>query len=151
TLAYLNNLGCIDMNPWNSRYTKLDYPDYLVLDLDPSDKNTFNHIIKSDFIIRVSRYTKLDYPDYLVIDFDPSDKNNFNDVIEVAQQINELLDEIKIEGYCKTSGSTGLHIYIPMGGKYHYDQVKDFAHILMSHTLDRLPEITTLERSLKKR
>jgi bifunctional non-homologous end joining protein LigD len=115
TLAYLNNLGCIDMNPWNSRYTKLDYPDYLVLDLDPSDKNTFD------------------------------------DVIEVAQQIKELLDEIKIEGYCKTSGSTGLHIYIPMGGKYHYDQVKDFAHILMSHTLDRLPEITTLERSLKKR
>jgi bifunctional non-homologous end joining protein LigD len=115
TLAYLNNLGCIDMNPWNSRFTKLDYPDYLVLDLDPSERNTFE------------------------------------DVIEVAQQIKELLDEIKVEGYCKTSGSTGLHIYIPMGGKYHYDQVKDFAHILMSHTLERLPEITTLERSLKKR
>lgn len=115
SLAYLNNLGCIDMNPWNSRITKLDYPDYMVLDLDPSEHNTFD------------------------------------DVIEVAQQIKEILDEIQIGGYCKTSGSTGLHIYIPMGGKYHYDQVKDFAHILMSRTLERLPEITTLERSLKKR
>lgn len=115
TLAYLNNLGCIDLNPWNSRIPKLDLPDYLVLDLDPSEKN------------------------------------NFDDVIETALQIKEILDEIEVDAYCKTSGSTGIHIYIPMGRKYSYDQVKDFAYILMKNTHAKLPEITTLERSLKKR
>lgn len=115
TLAYLNNLGCIDMNPWNSALPDLEHPDYLVLDLDPSKKNTFD------------------------------------DVIETALQVNEVLQSIKVEGYCKTSGSTGIHIYIPMGGDYDFDQVKDFAHILMKQVNEKLPEITTLERSLQKR
>lgn len=115
TLAYLNNLGCIDFNPWNSSLPDLEHPDYLVLDLDPSKKNSFD------------------------------------DVIETAQQVKEVLDLIKIKGYCKTSGSTGIHIYIPMGGSYDYDQVKDFAHILMKQVNDKLPKITTLERSLHKR
>ncbi|WP_294248066.1 DNA ligase D [uncultured Chryseobacterium sp.] len=115
TLAYLNNLGCIDMNPWNSALPDLDHPDYLVLDLDPSKRNTFD------------------------------------DVIETALQVNEVLKSIKIQGYCKTSGSTGIHIYIPMDGKYDFDQVKDFAHILMKQVHEKLPELTTLERSLQKR
>ncbi|MCJ7933491.1 MAG: DNA ligase D [Chryseobacterium sp.] len=115
TLAYLNNLGCIDLNPWNSSLPDLEHPDYLVLDLDPSPKNTFD------------------------------------EVIETALQVNEVLKAITIKGYCKTSGSTGIHIYIPMGGKYDFDQVKDFAHILMKEVNEKLPEITTLERSLQKR
>lgn len=115
TLAYLNNLGCIDLNPWNSSLPDLEHPDFLVLDLDPSKKNTFDH------------------------------------VIETALQVNEVLESIKIKSYCKTSGSTGIHVYIPMGGKYDFDQVKDFAHILMKQVHEKLPEITTLERSLQKR
>jgi len=115
TLAYLNNLGCIDLNPWNSTLPDLEHPDYLVLDLDPSKKNTFDH------------------------------------VIETALQVNEVLNSVKIKGCCKTSGSTGIHVYIPMGGKYDFDQVKDFAHILMKQVHEQLPEITTLERSLQKR
>lgn len=115
TLAYLNNLGCIDLNPWNSSLPDLEHPDFLVLDLDPSKKNTFD------------------------------------DVIETALQVNEVLKSIKIKGYCKTSGSTGIHVYIPMGGKYDFDQVKDFAHILMKQVNEKLPKLTTLERSLRKR
>ncbi|MDC8105542.1 DNA ligase D [Chryseobacterium sp. B21-037] len=115
TLAYLNNLGCIDLNPWNSSLPDLEHPDYLVLDLDPSKKNTFD------------------------------------DVIETALQVNEVLKSIKVKGYCKTSGSTGIHIYIPMGGNYEFDQVKDFAHIVMKQVNEKLPKITTLERSLQKR
>ncbi|MBV8328139.1 DNA ligase D [Chryseobacterium sp.] len=114
-LAYLNNLGCIDLNPWNSSLPDLEHPDYLVLDLDPSARNTFD------------------------------------EVIETALQVNEVLKAIRIKGYCKTSGSTGIHIYIPMGGNYDFDQVKDFAHILMKQVNEKLPEITTLERSLQKR
>jgi bifunctional non-homologous end joining protein LigD len=115
TLAYLNNLGCIDFNPWNASVPNLDKPDFLVLDLDPSKKNSFD------------------------------------DVIETALAVNEVLQSVEIEGYCKTSGSTGIHIYIPVKAKYTFDQVKDFAHILMKQVHDKLPEITTLERSLQKR
>ena len=115
TLAFLNNLGCIDFNPWISSLPDLDHPDYLVLDLDPSAKNSFD------------------------------------EVIETAQCIKAILDQIKIKGYCKTSGSSGMHIYLPMGGHYDFTEVKDFAHILMTKVQEKIPEITTLERSLSKR
>lgn len=115
TLAYLNNLGCIELNVWTSKIQKADNPDYLVLDLDPSQKNTFE------------------------------------DVIETAQTVKEVLDLAGIEGYPKTSGSSGIHIYIPMNAKYTYDQVKDFGHLLMQMVQEKLPDLTTLERSLQKR
>ena len=115
TLAYLNNLGCIELNPWNST-------------------------IKS-----------LDNPDYMIIDIDPSEKNNFDQVIETANAFNELLDKGVAESFCKTSGATGLHIYVPMAKKYSYDQTKDFAHLLCTMVSEQLPSFTTLERNLQKR
>jgi len=53
--------------------------------------------------------------------------------------------------YCKTSGASGLHVYVPMGEKYSYDQVKDFANLVAMMVTDELPDTTTLERSLSKR
>src|SRR5271154_5262191 len=44
TLAYLNNLGCIELNPWNSTIKYLDKPDYMILDIDPSEKNNFDQV-----------------------------------------------------------------------------------------------------------
>src|SRR5690606_22749534 len=52
TLAYLNNLGCIELNIWTSRIQKADNPDYLVLDLDPSEKNTFEDVIKTAEVVK---------------------------------------------------------------------------------------------------
>lgn len=115
TLAYLNNLGCIELNVWTARYQNPENPDYLVLDLDPSENNTFE------------------------------------DVIETANVVKALLDKANIQGYPKTSGSTGIHIYIPMQSLYSYEQVKDFGHILMQFVQKELPELTTLERALQKR
>jgi bifunctional non-homologous end joining protein LigD len=51
TLAYLNNLGCIELNPWHSTLGKLDNPDYLVIDIDPSEKNTFDQVIESANVV----------------------------------------------------------------------------------------------------
>ncbi|ULT24874.1 hypothetical protein KUH03_39330 [Sphingobacterium sp. E70] len=95
--------------------------------------------------------TKAEFPDYLVLDLDPSEKNTFEDVIETALSVKEVLDGVGISGYPKTSGSSGIHVYIPMGGKYTYDQVKDFGHLLMQLVQEKLPDLTTLERSLQKR
>src|SRR6476661_5878737 len=94
TLAYMNNLGCIEINPWHSTISKIDNPDYLIIDIDPSDKNSFDQ------------------------------------VIEAANTVNGILTKAGVKGYCKTSGSSGLHIYIPSGKKYSYDQLKDFAHLV---------------------
>ena len=115
TLFYLNNLGCIEINPWNSRLNHLDHPDYLVIDIDPADNSTFN------------------------------------EVIETARVVKEVLDKAQAACYCKTSGATGLHVYIPLRAAYHYDQVRSFAEIIATLTQEQLPQSTTLERSLSKR
>ena len=115
TLLYLANLGCIEINPWHSTTDKLDNPDYMVVDIDPSDDNTFD------------------------------------EVIEAANAVKEILDKAGAPGYCKTSGASGLHIYVPMGKKYTYEQVKDFAYLICLLAHEQLPAITTLERSLSKR
>ncbi len=115
SLLYLANLGCIELNPWHSRVTKPDHPDYLALDLDPSEKNSFD------------------------------------DVVDCAIVMKEILDEAGADSYCKTSGATGLHIYIPLGAKYDYAQARGFAEIIAQMTLERLPDLTTMERSLSKR
>jgi bifunctional non-homologous end joining protein LigD len=114
-LLYMANLGCIDMNPWNSRTDKPDNPDWCLLDLDPDTTNTFEQ------------------------------------VIETALAIKRLLDSLNVPGYCKTSGSTGLHIYIPLGAKYSYDQCQLFAQWIASQVQQELPDFTSIERMTKNR
>lgn len=114
SLLYMINLGCIEINPWNSRIGKLDYPDYAVFDLDPEDVN-------------------------------------FHAVVSVAKKIKEILDDIQVKGFCKTSGGRGLHIFIPLDAKYTYDQVLDFTKILANIIQLKLPKITSTERLPSKR
>lgn len=115
TLIYLANLGCIELNPWNSRIQKPDNPDYLIMDIDPSEKNTFNQ------------------------------------VIDVALVIKEILDEAGCTCYCKTSGATGMHVYIPLQGRYTYDQARPFSEVIANLANERLPKFTTVERPLNQR
>jgi bifunctional non-homologous end joining protein LigD len=98
-----------------------------------------------------NRLQHLDEPDWLLIDLDPAKKNNFNQVIEVAIAAKELLDKAKLKAYCKTSGATGLHIYLPLHANYSYQVVKNFAEIFMHLLHEQVPAFTTMERSLAKR
>ena len=75
-----------------------------------------------------SRVGTLDCPDYMVIDLDPQDVP-FDQVVEVAQAVHKLLDKIGADNYCKTSGQRGLHIYVPLGAQYFFNQSKLFAEI----------------------
>lgn len=115
SLLYLNNLGCIELNPWNSRIFKLDNPDYMVIDLDPSEKNSFEQIIDAALVVK------------------------------------EILDKAGAKAYCKTSGSRGLHIYVPLKAQYDYDEVRAFAEVVATRVQEQLPDTTTMERSLNKR
>ena len=90
-------------------------------------------------------------PDWCLIDLDPSDANNFEQVILTAQKTREVLDSLGVTSYPKTSGSTGIHIYIPLGAKYNYDQCQLFGKIIASKVHELLPGFTSIERLTKKR
>jgi bifunctional non-homologous end joining protein LigD len=97
-----------------------------------------------------SRVESPDNPDFCVIDLDP-DKNTFNQVIEAALEVKKVLDAMDVPSYCKTSGSTGMHIYIPLNAKYTYDQSQMFAKIIVTTVHEQIPEYTTLERMIANR
>jgi bifunctional non-homologous end joining protein LigD len=97
-----------------------------------------------------SRVQSPDNPDYCVIDLDP-DKNTFDQVIEAALEVKKVLDAIDVPSYCKTSGSTGMHIYIPLGAKYDYDQSQMFARLIVNIVHKQIPDYTSLERMVKNR
>lgn len=114
TLAWMANLGCIEINPWLSRTGKPDHPDYVVIDLDPEDI-AFRH------------------------------------VVDTANCVHDILEEYGIQSYCKTSGASGLHVYIPTGAKYNYDTCRLFAEFIARETNARLPEVTSVIRAKSKR
>lgn len=97
-----------------------------------------------------SRTQTPDNPDWCIIDLDP-DKNTFEQVIEAACVTKQVLDAIEVPAYCKTSGSTGLHIYIPFGAKYDYEQSKEFARIIAKLVHGQIPEYTSIERKVSDR
>lgn len=92
-----------------------------------------------------SREQSEDYPDWCAIDLDP-DKNSFEQVILCAQVTHEILESLGVPSYCKTSGSTGLHIYIPLGAKYDYEASKEFGRAIATMVHRELPKFTTIER-----
>jgi bifunctional non-homologous end joining protein LigD len=115
SLLWMANLGAIEMNPWNSTIYKPDLPDWCIIDLDPTEKNTFEQVIQT------ARVTK------------------------------EIIDDLKVPGYCKTSGSTGIHIYIPMGARYTYDECQLFGKLIATRVHNELPGFTSIERLTNKR
>ncbi len=97
-----------------------------------------------------STIKKPDNPDWCIIDLDP-DKNTFNQVIEAANVTHKILDSAGIDNYSKTSGSTGLHIYIPLGKKYTYEDSKEFARLIATLVNDQIPGYTSIERAIANR
>ena len=89
-------------------------------------------------------------PDWCIIDLDP-DKNTFEQVIKAAQVTKKILDAIGVPAYCKTSGSTGLHIYIPLGAKYSYEESKEFGRRIVKLVHEQIPSFTSIERKTAHR
>jgi len=97
-----------------------------------------------------SRVETEDYPDWCIIDLDPA-KNTFDKVIEAALVTKDILEMMGVPGYPKTSGSTGMHIYIPLGAKYTYEQSKEFARVIARLVQAQIPKFTSIERVVKNR
>lgn len=94
---------------------------------------------------------KPDNPDWCLLDLDPGTKTTFNQVIDAANIIRELLESAHIPSYPKTSGSTGIHIYIPLGKKYTYEQSKEFARVIVTRVQQSAAKFTTIERQTDER
>lgn len=114
TLVYLANLACITIHPWLSKIDKLDYPDRMVIDLDPSSKN-------------------------------------FNLVRQAALDLKKLFSELGLRSFVMTTGSRGLHIWIPLKRLHDFEFVKQFAHDVARVFESRDPKNLTLEIRKNKR
>ena len=115
SLLFLTGLGCIDHNPWSSRLTDLDHPDYFFFDLDPSEG--------TEFPVAVT----------------------------IAQALQEELKELRLTSFLKTSGATGIHLYIPVESVYTYEQLRTFAEIVARTVATKHPHLVTNERSVARR
>lgn len=117
------------------------------------DKETLLYIINLgciDLNPWSSRKGYLEHPDYIILDLDP-EKVNFEKVVEVALATREVLESLDIKSYIKTSGSRGMHIYIPMDAKYDYEQARNFSLLLGMQVQEKLPELVSLKRNPKDR
>lgn len=99
----------------------------------------------------LSHRGSLNKPDFLLLDLDPGDDTPPCDVVETARGIHELLEEICVPNFVKTSGKTGLHIGVPLGAKYTFPESRRLAEALARLTHQRLPNTTTIIRSVKSR
>ena len=93
---------------------------------------------------------RLDKPDWIAIDLDPK-KAPWENVLQVALMVKEVADEIGLEVFPKTSGSSGLHIYMPLKPTNDYEKVAEFARLFASEVAQRAPRIATVERTIAKR
>lgn len=152
TLLWLASLGCIEMHPWYSRV--LNFP-------------ACRRVAKGGNDPKLSdvKTCGLDTPDFIIFDLDPyiysgSEKKGnepeynvkgFKAAVDIAFELKDLFDQLKIESYVKTSGKTGLHIFVPVAPIYSYRQTRDFAQI-MGRMLRRAdPDKVSMEWSTVKR
>ena len=114
-LIYIANMGAITQNPWMSRVQHLEYPDYIVFDLDPVEAP-------------------------------------YSTVQKVALTLKDVLDELGMRSYPKTSGSSGIHVHLPiLEKKFTYEDVRLFAHAVASVVVQRMPQYATIERVVRRR
>ncbi|PYS57988.1 MAG: DNA polymerase LigD [Acidobacteria bacterium] len=92
----------------------------------------------------------LDHPDYLMLDLDPKEAP-WKNVLEVALVCKEVFDEVGLSAFPKTSGSSGIHVYLPLKPKHDYRKIAAVAEALASEVAQRAPKIATIQRSLAKR
>ena len=145
SLLWIANLGCIEMHPWYSRINEMDscnsssllyeekcglnFPDFIVFDLDP--------------YIYSGKEKKGQEPEY--------NRVGFSAAVELALDLYDLLRELKISSYVKTSGKSGLHIYVPIINNYPYEQTRNFSQIIAKIMISKFPKKVTTEWSTSRR
>jgi len=102
SLAWIVNLGCIELHTWHARVTDVERPDYLLIDLDPTEGNPWEL------------------------------------VPEIAMAVKEVMDELDLASFPKTSGATGFHILAPIKPELRFPEVRRFAKVLAQEVERRI-------------
>jgi bifunctional non-homologous end joining protein LigD len=150
TLIWLGQIAALEIHPWYSRINPK--PDTeLPTDFSPNEESLDASV--------------LNFPDFMVVDLDPNigsaskadgganvpNKTAWEETVKAALPLKELLDGIGLKGYLKTSGKTGLHVYIPIKRVYDYDSVRLLCETIGRHLLEQIPDILTMEWKVAKR
>jgi len=98
-----------------------------------------------------SRRDSLDKPDIAVLDIDPSGNTGLKEAAAVANAFRAILDELKIYSVPKTSGSRGIHIFIPIVAQYTYEEIRKLLFFMCKVVLESYPSLCTDERTVIKR
>jgi bifunctional non-homologous end joining protein LigD len=104
SLAWIVNLGCIDLHTWHCRVDDVEKPDYMLIDLDPSEGNPWSS------------------------------------VRQIALVVKEVMDELDLPSFPKTSGATGLHIQVPLRPELRFPEVRRFAKALAQEVERRIDD-----------
>ena len=137
------------------RRARIDAPDagreidYIVVDDAPS----LRYVINLGVIplhLWGSRVPSLEKPDWLILDLDPKGAP-FTNVVRVARALARILEDLDVAAVVKTSGATGLHILIPLGARYTWEETRTFARLLATLGVEAEPEIATITRQIRAR
>jgi bifunctional non-homologous end joining protein LigD len=146
TLLWLANLGCVEMHPWYSRIHDfemcqkrddvlfeekcgLNFPDFIIFDLDP--------------YVYSGHESKGQEPEY--------NHKGFKFAVNVAYQLKDFFADLGIESFIKTSGKTGLHIFVPIANQHTYEQTRSFAEVIGRILLRRHPDKITMDWDTTRR
>ncbi len=98
-----------------------------------------------------SRIDDLERPDYVFIDLDPSAGTPFASVVDVAREVCAVLAQAGMKFYVKTSGASGIHVFVPLERVYSFDQAAMFGQVVSRMAATRIPSKSTFERTVAKR
>ncbi len=117
------------------------------------DVDSLLHIVNLGSIplhVLASRSDSLDHCDFITFDFDIGEQP-FKHAVTLALALRELLEDIGLSGFPKTSGQSGLHVLVPLGPGVGFDVAKMLVELLGRLVVDRYPGIATMERRVSKR
>lgn len=101
--------------------------------------------------IWLSKIDKLDFPDRLIFDLDPGKKNGFGQVQILAQELNVFLDKLGLKSFAMLTGSTGMHVIVPIKRTKTFEEVRLFAKQVAQRFVKQHPDLYTLEINVAKR
>jgi bifunctional non-homologous end joining protein LigD len=97
------------------------------------------------------KHNHKDYPTELVFDLDPVDDRSFELVIEVALKVRDVLASLSLVSIAKTSGATGLQIYVPIKPLYTFEETRKVNKFIADYIIGQMPQRVTLERVVERR
>ena len=151
TLIWLAQLADLEMHPWMSRSVLGADAEHLTTSFTGSEEAMHG--------------SALNYPDFIIFDLDPYiysgeekkgdepelNRRAFSMGAEIALELKEVLDELSLFPFLKTSGKTGLHIYIPIQRHYHFGLTRKTCELIGRFLLQRRPRDVTMEWTVDKR